>query len=236
MIWLQNSFTNVKYKETSPGAYSITSDFVRATIQSSEGEIAKHNSRFETDALLVLSPNERYLASASPYSKRSDSCLLVYDRQKASWTNLGKIIIHPDESWDYIKPTWNPWFADSSRLVFATTSGIVISSPDGKSKRIVSEPSQANGLAVPSPDGNFVAYATFESTPLKDRPDLKFWGGSTVWIVPVAGVSKARSVTQKNKDRTLSLRWLNNHQLVFDRIANEDFYKKAQLWKVDIAK
>ena len=236
VMWLQSFFTNIKYKETSPSAYSVTSDFVSATIQSPEGEVAKRNSGLNTDALLISSPNGRYLAVASPYSKASNNSLLIYDRQKASWTNLGKIIIHPDENWDYIKPSWNPWFADSSRLVFATTSGIVISSPDGKSKQIISKPKQANGLAVPSPDGNLVAYATFNPTPLKERPDLEFWGGSIIWIVPVTGNSTARAVTQKTEDETLSLHWLNVHELVFDRIADEEFYRKARLWKVDISK
>ncbi len=235
VLWLQNYSVNVKRTYTSPGAWRTESDFVRSAIQSSNGEIAKNNSQLNTYALLIPSPNGRYLAVAPPNSQGGwDKHLLIYDKQKTSWSNLGEIIIHPDEDWDYIKPAWNPWFADSSRLVFATASGIVISSPDGESKQIISNPKQASGLAVPSPDGNFVAYTTFEPTPRKQRVDLKFWGDATIWVVPVVADSKARSVTQKNLDTTRSLRWLNNHQLVFDRIADEDFYRKARLWKVDI--
>jgi hypothetical protein len=108
----------------------------------------------------------------------------------------------------------------------------VVSSPDGKLKQTIFKPTQASGLAVPSPDGNFVAFATFEPRPMKLRDDLKFWGGSTIWVVPIAENSKARFVTQKSQDTTLSLRWLKNHALVFDRIADETFYRKARLWKV----
>lgn len=234
VLWLQNYFTNIKRTETSPGAYYQTSDFVRSAIQSSKGEIAKYNSLLDTDALLIPSPDGRYLAVAPSTQRSNGNQLLIYDIRSKTWANLGEIIIHPNDDWDYIKPTWNPWFADSSRLVFSTKSGIVISSPDGKTKKIIFQPKVANGLAVPSPDGNFIAFATFDPTPMKVRPDLKFWGGSQIWIIPVAANSEAHSVTQKNEDTTLDLRWLNNHELVFDRIADEDFYKKARLWKVNI--
>ncbi len=236
VLWLQNYFTNIKNTEISQGAYSTTSEFVHSAIQSSKGEIAKYNSLLNTDALLIPSPDGRFFAIAPSFSRGGgNSNLLIYDKQKASWTNLGKFIIHPYEDWDYIKPSWNPWFADSSRLVFATAAGITISSPDGKSKQIISKPKQASGLAVPSPDGNIVAYATFDPKPMKESPDLKFWGGSQIWIVPIAANAEAHPVTHKNEDTTLDLRWLNNHELVFDRIANEQIYKKARLWKVNIS-
>lgn len=226
VLWLQNYYTNIKRTKTSPASESMTRDFVRSAIQSPKEEIAKYNSRFNVEAILIPSPDEKYLALIG----RND--LQVYDREKASWTNLGEIIIHPKDDWDYIKPTWNPWFADSSRLAFVTASGIVVSSPDGKSKQTIFKSEQASGLAVPSPDGNFIAFATFEPRPMKLRDDLKFWGGSTIWVVPVAENSKARSVTQMSQDTTLSLRWLKNHALVFDRVADEMFYRKARLWKV----
>jgi hypothetical protein len=148
---------------------------------------------------LIPSPNEKYLALVGRNS------LQVYDVKNASWTNFGKIIIHPSDDWDYVKPTWNPWFADSSRLVFLTASGIIVSSPDGKSKQTIFKPTVASGLVTPSPDGNFIAFATFEPRPMKIREDLKFWGGSQLWVVPVTENSKARSVSQKNSDTTLSL-------------------------------
>jgi hypothetical protein len=229
VIWLQNYYTNIKRTQTSPASEYMTRDLVRSVIQSPKEEIAKYSSQFSVDAILISSPNEKYLALIG------GNYLQVYDRQKASWTNLGKIIIHPADNWDYIKPTWNPWFADSSRLVFMTASGIVVSSPDGKLKQKILNPKQPSGLTVPSPDGNFIAFATFEPRPMKIREDLNFWGGSTIWVVPVAENSRARAITQKNQDTTLSLRWLNNKALVFDRIADELFYRKARLWKADVS-
>lgn len=227
VIWLQNSYANIKRSKDSPASEFMTRDFVRSVIQSPTEEIAKHNYRVNSDAILIPSPDERYLALISK------SNLHIYDREKASWANLGEITIHPEDDWDYVKPTWNPWFADSSRLAFVAASGIVVSTPDGKSKQTIFKSEQASGLAVPSPDGNFVAFATFEPRPNSRYDDSKFWGGSTIWVVPVVENSKARSITQKSQDTTFGLRWLNNHAIVFDRIADEMLYQKARLWKIE---
>jgi hypothetical protein len=67
------------------------------------------------------------------------------------------------------------------------------------------------------------------------RPDLSFWGNSTIWVVsPVPG-ARPRAVTRKNPDETYDLRWLNNETLVFDRIADESFYPHARLWKACVS-
>lgn len=233
-LWLQTYYNNIKRTVTSAATGYLTRDFVRSVIHSSQGEIARFKSQLNTDEMLVPSPNERYLALIRMASAGGYGHLWIYDRQGKSWGDLGDIVIHPREDWDYIKPTWNPWFADSSCLAFISPSSIVISSPDGRSKQNIPNPGPMAGLAVPSPDGKYIAYATFEPRPMKQRPDLKFWGGSTIWVIPTASKSKARPVTEKNKDTTYCLRWLNNSQLVFDRIADEGFYSKARLWKTDI--
>jgi hypothetical protein len=234
-LWLQNNYTNIKRAKTSEASEYMTKDFVRASIGNSENEFARFTSQLNVNGILVVSPDERYFALTGADSSRGDNSLWIYDRQNSTWTNLGKIVIHPNSEWDYIKPSWNPWFADSSRIVFATASSIVISTPDGKTKQVISKPNQTSGLAVPSPDGKFIAYSTFEPRPMKLRADLQFWGNSTIWIVSAIANSKARSVTKKNEDTTVSLHWLNDNQLVFDRIADEIFYKKARLWKVDVS-
>jgi hypothetical protein len=36
------------------------------------------------------------------------------DMQLLRWFDLGPVTVYPDEDWDYIKATWNPWFEDSS--------------------------------------------------------------------------------------------------------------------------
>ncbi len=239
VFWLKDSYKNVIKTQTSPGGYSISSDFDRATIESLDREIATYNKQLDFNALLIPSPDGRYIAVA-PTDRYPGLHLLVFDRQKTSWSNLGEMIVHPDEGWDYSKPSWNPWFADSSQLVFATKTGIVISSPDGKSKHVIVRPKQAFGLPVPSPDGKNVAYLTFEPTPMKVRADLKFWGRSTIWVTSLASNSEPHALTQKNVDTTLCLRWVNNNQLVFDRIADKEFNEDtgrhgvtARLWKVE---
>lgn len=232
ILWLQNDYTNIKRTATSPSTEYMTRDLVRSIIRSSRGEVAIFKPQLNADEMLVPSPNERYLALIRTNPRGRDTYLWTYDLQNKTWADLGKIIIHPDDNWDYIKPAWNPWFADGSRLAFVSASGIVVSTPDGKSKQLLVKAERA-GLASPSPDGRYVAYATFEPRPMKQQPALTFWGNSTLWVVPIAPKSDARPVTSKDKDATYSLRWLNNHQLVFDRIADELFYKKARLWKVD---
>jgi hypothetical protein len=204
----------------------VKSSMEGSSIEAVGRTIAKVSARL--GAVMVPSPNERFLAVTSGYGLD----LWIYDRQNKSWANLGAVVISPGDWND--STSWNPWFADSSRLVFTTPSGIVISSPDGKEKEVVAKPNLKSGLATPSPDGQFIAYVTFEPRPMKDRPDLKFFGGTIIWIVSTSGHRKAQRITESNQDTTFSLRWLNNRQLIFDRIADERFYAKTRLWKVDV--
>jgi Tol biopolymer transport system component len=179
---------------------------------------------------VVPSPDGRYFAV---FGESAESHLWVYDTQLESWTDLAKIRIHPDSNWSYIQPSWNPWFADGSRVVYFSDSVLTVSSPDGRLKTEIRIDAEA-GLAIPSPDGLSVAFATFEPRPMHTRPDLSFWGNSTIWVVsPVPG-ARPRAVTRKNPDETYDLRWLNNEALVFDRIADESFYQHARLWKAGV--
>jgi hypothetical protein len=83
----------------------------------------------------------------------------VYDIDLKKWTDLGEADIHPDRDWDYIKASWNPWFADGSRLAYFTHdhSILSISAPDGKQRKDIQINGTA-GIASPSPDGQFIAY------------------------------------------------------------------------------
>lgn len=177
--------------------------------------------------MLMPSPDERYLATIGDL----DEALWVYDIQRRSWAKLGRVTIHPDRDWDYIRPVWNPWFADSSRLAFISGSTLMISSPDGRIKQRITRLNKAAGLAVPSPDGRRIAYATFEPTPRKEREDLTFWGNTTVWVAPTTPGTPPRPVTEKVSETTYDIRWLNNAELVFDRLADERYYKNVRLWK-----
>jgi Tol biopolymer transport system component len=178
----------------------------------------------------IPSPDGQYLAVVGDGSEAN---LRVYDLRRKSWKELGRISIHPDENWSYIQPDWSPWFADSSRLVYLRDSTLVIATPDGRNKTEIKIEGQA-GLPTPSPDGKSIAYATFEPRPMKERPDLQFWGGTTIMVVSTSTGTKPRPITLKNSDEVYDLKWLNNGDIVFDRVADEQFYGHARIWKVTV--
>ena len=235
-LWVQNYYTDIKRVRLSRSSESMTRNFVRSVIRSPSEDVVKLPFHLNGDEMIVPSPDERYLALVRTQPRGEVQRLWVYDRRNSSWADLGAITIHPDESWNYVNASWNPWFADSARLVFLSASGIVVSTPDGKTRLTVHRPKQSAGLVVPSPDGGLIAYATFEPRPMKMRADLKFWGGSTVWVVAVAPNSKPRALTTRDRDTTYSIHWLGNQQLVFDRVADELFYSKARLWRVEVTR
>jgi hypothetical protein len=162
---------------------------------------------------------------------RSD--LRIYDFLLKSWTDLGEISVHPDKDWSYIQPSWNPWFANGTRLVFLRNSTLIVASPDGTTEVEIKTDAPA-GLPVPSPDGQSIAYVTFEPRPMRIRPDLQFWGGTMIWVVSISSSGTARAVTQKNTDEVYDLKWLGNDNLVFDRVADEVFYRHARIWKASV--
>lgn len=180
--------------------------------------------------VIVPSPDERYLAIGE--ASRGGS-LWVYDTVKETLANLGSLTIHPDRDWDYIKPSWNPWFADGKHLAFFSGSSLYVTTPDGKERRKLLQ-AEHGGLAIPSPDGTLVAYATFSPRPVKDRKDLNFWGASTLWIVPSGGGAPTQ-ITSASEDETYDLRWLTQDSLIFDRISEGWFNEHARIWTVSLA-
>ncbi len=198
----------------------------RTILLTQSGPVAENS--MMTGSIVAPSPDERFIAVAG-----NGMDLLIYDTAEKRWANLGKANIHPNTDWDYIKPSWNPWFADSARLAFFSGSSLVIASPDGRHRTVLHVSSPA-GLAVPSPDGKRVAYVTFTPRPMKVRPDLKFWGSTIIWTVPLDGKAKPRQVTSRNEDTTSDLNWAGNDRLVFDRISDMPFYSHARLWMASV--
>jgi hypothetical protein len=181
----------------------------------------------------VPSPDGRYLAVGNPGPYYEDPNLWVFDTEMQTWTNLGSFTIHPDPEWDYIKPSWNPWFSDSHHLAFFSGSTLYVVSPDGKQRRKVLDATNA-GLAIPSPDGSLIAFIMSIPRPRKGRPDLSFWGGSSISVVPSGG-GKAVAITKPSDNETYDLRWLSISSLVFDRIGDGLFNKGARIWTVPVA-
>jgi len=50
-------------------------------------------------------------------------------------------------------------------------------------------------------------------------------------VVSTSAGSKPRPVTRNNSDEVYDLKWLNNNAIVFDRVADEQFYGHARIWK-----
>ena len=181
-------------------------------------------------ARVVPSPDGRYLAV---YNESSKTNLRVFELRSKTWRDFGQIRIHPDTNWIYIQPNWNPWSADGSRLIFLRDTTLVISSPDGNVQKEI-EVGGSAGLPTASPDGKSVAYVEYEPRPMKQRSDLQFWGGTTILVISMVEGSKPRAITEKNPDEVLDLKWLDSGTLVFDRVADEVFYKQARIWKVSV--
>ena len=53
-------------------------------------------------------------------------------------------------------------------------------------------------------------------------------------VVSAFAGSKPGPITLKNPDEVYDLKWLNNGELVFDRVADEAFYQHARIWKVTV--
>ena len=207
-------------------------DGFHTVLETPKGVLAQHDGWL--GALLAPSPDGKHIAIIGGWPQ---SHLWVYDIDLKTWADLGEADIHPDREWDYIKPSWSPWFTDGSRLAFFTRNGSVlsISTPDGK-HRTDRKANGIGGIAAPSPDGRSIAYVTFEPRPKERRPDLQFWGGTRVWIVSLSGKSEPLGVTQQSPDETYDLRWLDDRTLVFDRVADVMFYKRARIWKAEVTR
>ncbi|WP_128915621.1 hypothetical protein [Granulicella sibirica] len=180
------------------------------------------------DSLVVPSPNEQYIAIASNGGE-----LAIYNVSTMKSVALGHIQISPDANWDYMKPSWNPWFSDSSALCFSTGGSIYVTSPDGA--RVEEVGRKVSGyLPVPSPDGRSIAYVTFLSQPMSVRPDLTFWGEASVWVIH-RGQNESIRVTQPTRDTTLDLRWLDPAMLIFDRMNDQAFPEThSRIWTVRV--
>ena len=227
------------------GAYLDSIDamiFVQHFYQPARGvlrtvdQVIARNDTSHLGKMLVPSPDRRYIA-AIDVTRWAEDQLWVYDTQDKSWANLGKATIHPDiinpnNDWDWMQSTYNPWFADSSHLAFISGSSIVVSTPDGRSRQTIIQPSGTIGLATPSPDGKLIAYVTFDAKLNEEQPQWTFWGNTRIWVVPAISGAKAHPLTNKATETTYCLRWLNNKEIVFDRLLHESFTNNARLWKV----
>jgi hypothetical protein len=204
----------------------------KTVIQTPKRIIAMHPGRLGD--VVVPSPDGRYLAI---FDDIWQSHLGIYDTRVSKWFDLGPVTVYPDSQtnsgWSYMSASWNPWFADSSRLVYVSGTNLVISKPDGSERRTIPIAGQA-GLPAAAPDGKSVAYVTFDPHPTNARPDLEFWGGTIIWVLPIADGAKSFEITRKNDTTIYDLRWLSKSEIVFDRLEDEPFPMHAELWTASI--
>jgi hypothetical protein len=202
-------------------------------LKTMNGSMASFDGLLPSEALIMPSPDGRYLAigGKTPY-EWEDRNFWIYDIEKRTWKDLGPLSIHPDPNWDYIKPNWNPWFADSIHLALFSGSTLYKVRADATGRHKLLTVDHA-GLPVPSPDGKWIAYVTFAPRPRKQRPDLQFWGGSIIWVVSSEG-GTPKQVTLPTDDETFDLRWLTDSSLIFDRIGEGLFNSHARIWTVPL--
>jgi hypothetical protein len=207
----------------------VHQEFGDSVLITPRGELSPHHHEKFLGEWLVPSPDQRYIAVGSGRLSRS---LSIYDFREKSWVELGEAIAHPDPGWDWMQPNWSPWFADNSQLAFFTTEGLIVSSPDGKRKRVVLRTEEPAGLAVPSPDGRVIAYATFATRPLTSGGgNSTVWNCTGIWMIGLEATSQPRRLTGLTTSSTYDLRWLDNEHLVFDRV-EKGIPPKARLWTV----
>jgi len=193
------------------------------------GELSPHDHDKFLGEWLAPSTDGRYIAVGPGRLGRS---LSVYDMREKTWAHLGTAAIHPADEWNWMEPSWNPWFADSSQIAFFTAEGLVLSSPDGKRKRVVLRTQERAGLAVPSPDGHAIAYATFASRPrTSGGGNMSIWNCTGIWVAGLDGSTAPRRLVGQTQSLTYDLRWLDNGHLVFDRI-EAGLPPKARIWTV----
>lgn len=208
--------------------------FGDSVLMTPNGELSSHHHERFLGEWLVPSPDERYTAVGPG---RLGTSLTIYDLREKTWIELGNAIIHPDRGWNWINPSWSPWFPDGSQMAFFNSEGLVVSSPDGQRKRVALHTDEPAGLAVPSPDGRLIAYATFASRPQSGGAgNQPIWSCSGIWVVALQESSQPRRLVGPTSDLTYDLRWLDNEHLVFDRIDTGTVIPpKARLWVVDVA-
>lgn len=185
---------------------------------------------FSEIPLISASPNGRYVAMMPSRTGQ----FWIYDRMISKWSYLGLATVSPAEDWGYIQPSWDPWLADSSQVVYFDRSELILSSPDGRRKRVLCKTDQPVGLPAASPDAQSVAYVSFDNRPMTVRPDLKFWAIAGVWIISTSGGSTPRMLTGKTPDTNSGIRWLGNSELLFDQISENLLAMHARIWKIHV--
>ena len=221
----------VAYLSTAGNFVWVRQKWGDSVLMTPDGEFSPHHHEKYLGDWLVPSPDERYIAVGPG---RLGRALNIYDSRAKSWNDLGTVIIHPDQGWSWMEPSWSPWFPDGSRLAFFTSEGLIVSSPDGKEKRTVLHTQGPAGLAVPSPDGRAIAYATFASRPQPSGAgSLPIWNCTGIWVVGLEDSSQPRRLTGQDPTLTYDLRWVDNQHLVFDRV-EKGIPPKARLWMVDV--
>jgi HEAT repeat protein len=116
--------------------------------------------------------------------------------------------------WDYRKGRWNPWSKDGKHLAFVRRGQIWIADADGGNARQLTFDASNKAFPTFSPDGNKIAYVTWQ---FDNRELYARLGPTDIWVVDCATELAAR-LTRPNPGHIEGLDWLDGSTLIFDRL------------------
>lgn len=133
--------------------------------------------------------------------------------------------------WDYRKCRWNPWSKDGSRLAFLRQGQVWIAAPDGSQARQLTFDGGPKAWPTLSRDGQRVAYVAWQPD---SRVHYSRIGPTDLWVVDVVTTLAVRA-TAPSPARIYCLDWLNEHEVIFDRVEHGSLLGyKASLRRLDL--
>ena len=118
------------------------------------------------------------------------------------------------ESWSYRKCRWNPWAKDGSRLAFVRGGQVWVAAPDGGEAKQLTFDTAQKAWPTFSRDRKRVAYVVWQPDHRERYPRV---GPTDVWVVDIAASLTVRA-TAPSPGRIHCLDWLNDHEVIFDRL------------------
>ncbi len=125
---------------------------------------------------------------------------------------------------------WNPWSKDGSRLAFLKRGQVWTAAPDGTNARQLTFDGGAKASPTFARDGKLVAFVVWG---LDARRPYSRPSPTDVWVVDVETTLAVRA-TAPSPGRIFCLDWLNEHEVIFDRL-EPGFGPKASLRRLDLS-
>jgi hypothetical protein len=127
--------------------------------------------------------------------------------------------------WGFRKGRWSPWSKDGRKITFVKQGQVWISRPDGSESRQLTFDSSNKLFPTFSPDGQRVAYITWQ---FDNRESYTRLGPTDIWVVDTGSTIAAR-VTRADSGRIQGLDWINAQTLIHDRQGSGGGLRTASL-------